>query len=144
MSWRVSAVHDRGCATTPPPEKSLSEEQLKPIEDTDMDSLFILPLSILPLTTPALKQSRLVKSARLQSVVELFRDQQTGSGQVDVEDLPAMMGWPDDRLHPDMILMRKLALLPSYDVYSLRITLRREKINIDDIGALRRSDEKID
>ena len=123
---------------------SESDEQLKPIEDTDMDSLFILPLSILPLATPALKQSRMVKNARLQSVVELFRDQQTGSGQVDVEDLPAMMGWPDDKLHPDLVLMRKLALLPSYDVYSLRITLRREKIDIENIGALKLSDEKID
>ena len=119
------------------------ENELKPIEDTDMDSLFILPLSIIPLETPALRSSRLVKNGRLQSVIEVFRDQQTGSGQVDVEDLPQMLGWEEGRVHPDQTVLRRLALLPSYDVYSLRISLRAHKIPINNFDGLRLSEEKM-
>jgi hypothetical protein len=121
----------------------MNETDLKVIEDTDMDSLFILPLSIIPLQTPALRSSRMVKNGRLQSVIEIFRDVQTGSGQVDVEDLPQMMGWEEGRVHPDLSILRRLALLPSYDVYSLRISLRAHKIPINDFEGLRLSDDKM-
>jgi len=121
----------------------MSEEDLKVIEDTDMDSLFILPLSIIPLQTPALRAARLVKNSRLQSVVEIFRDISTGSGQVEVEALPQMMGWEVGRVHPDLAILRRLALLPSYDVYSLRMSLRAHKIPVNDFESLRLSDEKI-
>ena len=83
----------------------MNENELKIIEDTDMDSLFILPLYIVPLQTPALRSSRMVKNGRLQSVIEIFRDTQTGSGQVDVEDLPTMMGWEEGRVHPDLAIL---------------------------------------
>ena len=119
------------------------ENELKPIEDTDMDSLFILPLSIIPLETPQLRSSRLVKNGRLQSVIEVFRDLQTGSGQVDVEDLPQMLGWEEGRVHPDLAILRRLALLPSYDVYSLRISLRSHKIPVNDFDGLKLTDEKM-
>lgn len=118
------------------------EQELKPIEDSDMDSLFILPLSIIPLETPSLQSSRLVKNVRLKSMVEIFHDQQTGSGQVDVEQLPLLCGWPPDRLHPDLVILRKLVLLPSYDVYSLRISLRNHDIPVNDYASLRLSPEK--
>jgi hypothetical protein len=109
-----------------------------------MDSLFILPLSVIPLQTPALRSARLVKNARLQSVVEVFRDLQTGSGQVEVESLPQMMGWEPGRLHPDLAILRRLALMPSYDVYSLRISLRAHQISVNEHQSLRLSGEKME
>ena len=122
----------------------MHENELKIIEDTDMDSLFILPLSIIPLETPALRSSRMVKNGKLHSVIEIFRDAQTGSGQIDVEDLPQMLGWEEGKVHPDLAVLRRLALLPSYDVYSLRISLRAHKIPINNFEGLRLSKEKME
>ncbi len=58
------------------------------LSDTDRDSLHILPLSILPLSTSALNRARLIKNVRLNSVIELFTGKDTGSGQIEIEDLP--------------------------------------------------------
>ena len=118
------------------------EHELKPITDSDMDSMFILPLSIIPLDTPALQSAKLIKNARLASVVEIFTDSQTGSGQVDVEQLPNMFGWGAESVHPDLSILRRLALLPSYDVYSLRISLREHGIPVNDYAALKLSPDK--
>lgn len=63
--------------------------------DTDRNSLHILPLSIIPLETPALRGARMIKNVRLVSVIEVFRDQDAGSGQIDIQDIPAEMGWSD-------------------------------------------------
>jgi hypothetical protein len=120
----------------------VADSLLKPIEDSDMDSLFILPLSIMPIQTPILQPSRLIKNGQLESVIEIFRDDVTGSGQLDIEVLPQKFDWPEGTIHPDHALLRSLSLLPSFDVYSLRIALRDLGIPISDIGALRLSDEK--
>jgi hypothetical protein len=120
----------------------MEDDGLKPINDSDMDSMFVLPLSIIPLQTPALQSARLIKNVRLRSVVEIFTDAQTGSGQVDVEGLPAMFGWGVDQVHPDLGVIRRLALLPSYDVYSLRISLREHGIPVNDFAALKLSPDK--
>ena len=118
------------------------EDELEPIIDSDMDSMFVLPLSIIPLETPALQSAKLIKNVRLRSVVEIFADAQTGSGQVDIESLAKMFNWPADQLHPDLAVLRRLALLPSYDVYSLRISLREHGIAVNDYSALKLSPDK--
>lgn len=119
------------------------DKVLKPLEDGEMDSLFILPLKIIPLETPALKTARLIKNVRLRSVVELFQNVDgTGSGQVEIETLPKLFGWPEDKIHPDFLIVRKLGLLHSYDVYSLRISLRQQGIPVSNAEALRLSPEK--
>jgi hypothetical protein len=120
----------------------MDEDGLKPINDSDMDSMFVLPLSIIPLQTPALQAAKLIKNVRLRSAVEIFADAQTGSGQVEVEALPSMFGWPVDQVHPDLGILRRLALLPSYDVYSLRISLREHGIPVNDYAALKLSPDK--
>ena len=112
------------------------------IGDIDRDSLHILPLCIVPLETPALRRARMIKDIRLNSVVELFGDKQTGSGQMDVEDVRRELGWPANEEHPDLTLLRRLALLPTYDVYSLRILLRDEGIPVNDKDHLRLSKSK--
>ena len=112
------------------------------VSDVDRDSLHILPLSIIPLETRALKRARLIKNDRLASVVELFKDEHTGSAQLEIEDLGKMFGWPADADQADLTIIRKLALLPSYDVYSLRIQLRELGIPINDHANLRLSERK--
>ena len=109
------------------------------INDVDRDSLYILPLSIIPLDTPSLRRARLIKNVRLDSIVELFEDKKAGSGQIEVEDLPHEFGWRDVPLHPDLLVMRKLAMLPSFDVYSLRVLLRQHNIPVNDFASLRLS-----
>lgn len=115
---------------------------LKPIEDSDVDSLFILPLSLIPLQTPALHRARLIKNVRLNSVIEIFSSKATGSGQINIEHLPKMFGWPKDSVHPDLAVLRSLSRLPSYDVYSLRISLRGLGIKVNDHEALKLSPDK--
>jgi len=114
------------------------------IRDVDRDSLHTLPLQILPLDTPTLKRARLIKNVRLRSVVELFVDEDTGSGQLEVEDLINEFDWNPSEPPADLIMMRKLAMLPSYDVYSLRISLRQQGIDIEDNSALKLSKAKTD
>ncbi len=112
------------------------------IRDIDRDSLYILPLSIIPLETPSLRRARMIKNVRLDSVVELFEDKKAGSGQIEVEDLPHEFNWREVPLHPDLVVMRKLALLPSFDVYSLRVLLRQHNIPVNDVKELRLSKKK--
>ncbi|MDP4795939.1 MAG: hypothetical protein NWR87_03415 [Rhodospirillales bacterium] len=105
----------------------------------DRDSLHVLPLEILPLQTPGLKRARMIKNAGLTSVIELFQDASAGSGQLDVRDLPNEFDWADANNHPDMIILRKAAALPSYDVFSLRVALRQLGISISENEALKLS-----
>jgi hypothetical protein len=102
------------------------------LNDTDCDSLYILPLAIIPLRTPALRRARMIKNVRLDSAVELFEDAKAGSGQIEVEDLPREFGWCERPSQPDLVVLRKLALLPSFDVYSLRVLLRQHDIPVND------------
>ncbi len=106
----------------------------------DRDTLHTVALCDLPIEHPLLKRARMVKNSRLDSVVEVFRDRDGGSGQIEVEKLPQELG---STLTPkDFTLMRRLALMPSYDVYSLRVTLRDADIAVNDQDALRLSPAK--
>lgn len=112
------------------------------IRNEDRDALHILPLGILEFETGAVRHARLIKNARLESVVELFSGEGMGSGQMEVDHLPNQFGWPSNPPHPDLRLIRKLEKLPSYDVYSLRILFREQGIDVQDMSALRLSDAK--
>ena len=119
----------------PPPESESEDEN---------DSLHILPLRIIPLETQALKSAKLVKNFHLQSVVELFNEKETGSGQVPIDELDGVLGWDKSVDVPDRTVLRKLGSLPSYDVYSLRIMLRRHGIAVNDYNDLKLSAKKND
>src|SRR3954471_3171638 len=114
MHCDVRASYSRSHADAAPPiwspEHSLSGDDAKGV-----DSLFILPLRIIPLKTEALAKSRLLKNSSLIGVVELYRDRGTGSGQIAVHDLPVHFHWKDGAAPPDFGLLQTLALLPSYD-----------------------------
>lgn len=113
-----------------------------PIADSDRDCLYTLPLAILPLTTPALRRARLIKNVRLESVIEIFNDPTAGSGQLPVASLPHLFDWPEGTVHPDLALLGKVALLPSFDVYSLRILMREVGIEVNSVAQLRLSAAK--
>lgn len=106
------------------------------------DSLYILPLSIVVLETPALKRCRLIKNGRLESVVEMFSNEATGSGQVSPYQLAQVMEWDEDEENKDLDTILRLSALPSYDVYSLRKELRRAGIEVNDFDDLKLSDDK--
>jgi hypothetical protein len=94
------------------------------IDQAAVDALDVLPLGIMPLQTRSLRQARLVKTMRLESVVELYGGRNSGAGLIDIDRLGGLFSWEDARKHPDLELIRQVASLPSYDVYSLRIALR--------------------
>jgi hypothetical protein len=110
--------------------------------DADMDSINILPLSIIPLLTPGLRRARLVKNVRLESVIELFNDIGGGSGQIETPDLANTFGWPKVGQHPDERMIGALCELHSFDVYSLRIQLRKLGIRVEKSKRLKLSESK--
>lgn len=112
------------------------------VRNEDRDALHILPLALLDFETKPVMQARLIKNSRLESVVELFSGQGMGSGQMEVDHLQAQFGWSSNPPHKDLRLLRKLAKLPSYDVYSLRILFREQGVDMKDMAALTLSDEK--
>src|SRR5690349_16256288 len=107
-----------------------------------MDSPCVLSLNIVPITTDALNRSRLIKNHRLMSVIEVFGDNATGSGQIEIEVLPNHFGWKEGRGHNDMAILAKVAPLPSYDVYALRRSLRDLGSAVNDHAQLKLTEEK--
>ncbi len=114
------------------------------ISDEDRDSLHTLPVAILPVQTPVFRRARLVKNARLETVVEFFSGAGTGRGHLDVRNVNKYLGLPDHPVHPDVSLLRTVGDLPSFDVYSLRILLRANGIALPDNSALMLSPGKIE
>lgn len=114
--------------------------------DHDRDALDVLPLSIVPFKTPALRRARMIKNARLESMVEMFRDETAGSGHVAPQDLERYFAEAgaelDEDLEADLAIVQRLGRLTSFDVYALRIELRRQEIPVNDVSALRLSEEK--
>ncbi|MDP6563987.1 MAG: hypothetical protein QF578_04115 [Alphaproteobacteria bacterium] len=108
----------------------------------DMDSLHALPLVILPLLTPGLHRARLIKNSRLDGVVEMFSGSASGSGQIAPDDLQKIFSDQGEELQADMEVLCAAGALHSFDVYSLRIELRRLDIPIEDHAGLRLSEEK--
>lgn len=116
-------------------------QQVTSEQDYDRDSLYILPLSTIPLVTSGLQRARLIKNSRLVGMVELFSGVETGSGQVAPSALDNVFHF-DDRNKKDLEVIKALSPLPSYDVYSLRLELRQLGIEVDDCASLRLSEKK--
>ena len=108
----------------------------------DLDSLHVLPLSIIPFESKMLNNARMVKNGRLESMVELFSDQQSGSGQMKITDAIKELQNRAGGSRKDVAILRKLGRLSSYDVYSLRVMLREQDIPVNDFAQLKLSPEK--
>ena len=125
--------------------KSATAKQIEPPEtstDVDTDSLHILPLRIMPLYTTGLKQARLIKNMHFDSVIEVYKDAKTGSGQIEPDALSLYFNWQSAEDLEDQRLIEHLARLNSYDVYSQRIELRRAGIELEEVDALQLSAAK--
>lgn len=109
------------------------------IADDDRDRIHILPLSMIPLEASVLKKTRMVKNAHLESVLELYKGDDTGSGQISIGQLKTVYR---DIGTDDITVLQKLSKLLSYDVYSLRRLLRDLDIDVEDHSALRLSRHK--
>ncbi len=110
------------------------------IATADNDSLHVLPLAMIPLQVKALQKTRLIKNTRMQGVIELYSEGEIGSGQVNPDELEKVFDFSGDRAR-DLVVVKKLATLFSYDVYSLRVSLRKLNIEVDNIESLRLSNE---
>lgn len=119
-------------------DQALPEQSIV-IRDEDRDSLWTLPLVMIPLETDALRHTKMVKNSHLESVIELFNDNQTGKGHISPDNLRQVFS---NVSSADLEVIHTLAELQSYDVYSLRITLRKNGIEIDNYDDLKLSDEK--
>ncbi len=109
----------------------------------DLDSLYVLPLRIVPLESSALQRARMVKDSRLNSAIEIFSNKATGTGLVYLHDLKASsLGMSKREFKADHTLLASLGRLNSFDVYSLRICLRELKIQVNSSEYLDLSSEK--
>lgn len=115
------------------------EPESEVVDDYDRDSLHTLPLSMIPLDTPGLRRARMIKNSRFESVVELYKGEGIGSGQVRVDQLSNVFSQISEE---DLSVLEKLSELNSYDIYSLRIMLREQEIPVNDYDELRLSGGK--
>jgi hypothetical protein len=116
-----------GEVAAPATTEALIERRAIPEDMSDFDAMDALPLSLIPLSTRALKSARLIKNARLETAVEIHRDARSGSLQIRPEDVPST--FPGSR--DDHRIISELATLHTYDVYSLRASLKKLGIAAD-------------
>ena len=112
--------------------------------DKARDSLYTLPLSGIPFKTKGLKSCLLVKNPRLETMIQVFDADKAGKGQVTPLNIEKFVDIKPENLEHDRNIIQKLSELTSFDVYSLRIGLRRVGINVDDDNILQLSDNKRD
>ena len=115
--------------------RNLSDEEAR-------DSLHILPLSIIRLETPGLQGARLIKNVRLETVIEIFNDSATGSGQIKVPDAATFFDSYKEEIAADLVKLLKISQASSFDVYTMRIELRRLNIDVNNYKGLSLSDKK--
>lgn len=111
--------------------------------EQDNDSLYVMPLRILPLKSPSLQRARLIKDVHLNSAIELFHSKEGGSGQLYLSELDEeMFGDDPDRRDHDLRILESVTKLHSFDVYSIRICLRESNIKVRNTEFLSLSDNK--
>lgn len=98
------------------------------LSEVDRDSLHTLPLKIVPLRLAALSRARMIKTSRLESEIELFRD--AGVGLIQIKSLPDFIQASPEDIEADLEVLHRLGDLNSFDVFSLRNSLRDLKIDV--------------
>src|SRR3546814_17575954 len=71
-----------------------------------------------------MRRQRLIKNARFETVLELFKDARAGSGQIDISGLDHLFDVNAPGYEDDKVIIESLAEAASFDVYLLRLTLR--------------------
>ncbi len=106
------------------------------IRDEDTDALSVLPLGILPFKSVKLREIRMVKNSHLESVLSMFQDDKTGSGHLRPMDISREFA---NIASDDIEIVNNCGKLHSFDVYSLRISLRGMGIQVNDTKYLKLS-----
>ncbi len=111
----------------------------------DLDSLYILPLWTLPLKSNLFRRAKMIKDYRLEPAIEVFSNEETGSGRIYLDEIdPENFVESDPEVVEDFTLLTKLGRLQSFDVYSLRMSLRELEIPVRSDEFLSLSREKKD
>lgn len=119
-----------------PKTKKLSPKE-EAAQKKSMDAIDELPLSIIPLKSRSLKSAKLIKNNQMETVLELHNDPITGSLQVKIDDsLSHTVGSFDDQ-----IMIKNLSTMQSFDVYTLRATLQKIGVAVEEEGDISLSDE---
>ncbi|MDA1100957.1 MAG: hypothetical protein O2967_18465 [Proteobacteria bacterium] len=127
-----------GAAPNVPPASQVAD---KAVDEGDRDSLHTLPLALLPMNTPSLARAKMIKDGRMKSMVEMYNSGKAGSGRMEVTNLAKIFESSAD-FKADLVILEHMERLHSYDVYSLRIELRRLGIPIADQAGLQLSARK--
>lgn len=104
------------------------DKDKKGVKMPDVDAIDSLSLSMIPLQSNTLKGARLVKNSRMETAVELHSDPISGSLQIMPEDIADAFAGAER----DQQIISQLASLNSYDVYSLRSSLKKIGVQIDE------------
>ncbi|MDD9901488.1 MAG: hypothetical protein OXT65_10950 [Alphaproteobacteria bacterium] len=112
-------------------DKDTDKTDKKPTNG-ERDSLDSLSLSMIPLGSNTLKNAKLIKNSRLETAVELYNDPIAGSLQIYPEDIADQIAASER----DQEIINQLAGLHSYDVYSLRSSLKKLGIETEETASL--------
>lgn len=127
-------------------EVAQKSEDMTELAPVDRDSLYIMPLRIVPLKLPGLRRAKLVKTARLTSEIELFTDADAGQGLIEISALGDFIEADDAEIEADADVLWRLSSLSSFDVYTLRNSLRDLNIDVrsqEDLKLSSETEEKL-
>jgi len=122
-------------------DAATAEIVARDVADAQSDAIHILPLSVIPLRLDGLRKLSLIKNARLETVVEMYRTEDGAGGQIQIGELGKYFS-DHNALQGDLAILRKLAVLRSFDVYTLRAELRRLGIVVSSSEKLQLSETK--
>ncbi len=118
-------------------KKEKNNQQSEQERNADKDAIDRLPLANIPLASNTLKGAKLIKNARMETTIEIYSDPLSGSLQVAPEAIKDFM-----KTTPrDQEIIDSLAGLHSFDVYSLRSSLKKLGVEVENEDALNLSDD---
>ncbi len=118
-------------------DKKDKEKDKSKRANADKDAIDMLPLASIPLASNTLKGAKLIKNARMETTVELYNDPLTGSLQISPQAIKDYMA-----VSPlDHEIIKSLAALHSFDVYSLRTNLKKLGVEPTDVESLELSSD---
>lgn len=118
-------------------DTSKSRGDISKNRGAEQDALDRLSLSMIPLSSSTLRNARLVKNNRMETTVELHSDPLSGSLHIRPDDISDNFTGNAR----DQAIIRALAALNSYDVYSLRNSLKKIGVEVEGDKKLDLSDE---
>ncbi|MDE2337197.1 MAG: hypothetical protein KGL10_07785 [Alphaproteobacteria bacterium] len=121
-------------------KKDKNDQQTDQGRNADKDAIDRLPLASIPLASSALKGAKLIKNARMETSVEIHSDPLSGSLQVSPDAVKDFM----KTSARDQAIINSLAGLHSFDVYSLRSSLKKLGVEVENSEALELSDDMKD